>query len=265
MLKIKFIGAVAVATAIQCAQAITAAEIQKRIDDSIAASGGLLRIMPKGNVVRVVNAQKAVPPAFFGPLIKDVQKIGINIPFEVNDATALLGQDPMALANSSGLMPKTGAVIALVEVRNFPTLLIAPENAWAILNVWNLKADKPSKQLLETRVTKEFWRALAGGLGGLNSTMGPCVMRPVAKLKDLDRIQATRLGPEPTMKVIQSLATYGIDTIRELTYEDACQEGIAPQPTNDIQKAIWEKVHAIPDKPMKITFDPATQNGKVTK
>ena len=40
------------------------------------------------------------------------------------------------------------------------------------------------------------------------------------------------------------------------THKKACQEGWAPAPTNDVQKAIWEKVHAIPDKPMTIEFDP---------
>jgi len=27
-----------------------------------------------------------------------------------------------------------------------------------------------------------------------------------------------------------------------------------PAPTNDVQKAIWEKVHAIPDKPITIEY-----------
>ena len=40
------------------------------------------------------------------------------------------------------------------------------------------------------------------------------------------------------------------------TYRQACQEGWAPAPKNDEQKAIWNQVHAIPDKPIKIEFDP---------
>ena len=34
------------------------------------------------------------------------------------------------------------------------------------------------------------------------------------------------------------------------------EEGWSPSPTNDVQRAIWEKVHAIPDKPLTIEFDP---------
>jgi hypothetical protein len=40
------------------------------------------------------------------------------------------------------------------------------------------------------------------------------------------------------------------------TYLDACEEGWAPAPTNDVQKAIWDKVHAAPKNPMKIEFNP---------
>ena len=39
------------------------------------------------------------------------------------------------------------------------------------------------------------------------------------------------------------------------TYKKACQEGWVSAPTNDIQKAIWDKVHAAPKNPMKIEFD----------
>ena len=35
-------------------------------------------------------------------------------------------------------------------------------------------------------------------------------------------------------------------------YLVAVQEGWAPQPTNDVQKAIWDKVHALPTEPIKI-------------
>ena len=35
-------------------------------------------------------------------------------------------------------------------------------------------------------------------------------------------------------------------------YRKACEEGWAPAPTNDVQKAIWDKVHAMPTEPIKI-------------
>ncbi len=52
------------------------------------------------------------------------------------------------------------------------------------------------------------------------------------------------------------LATLGVKPAHERTYRQACKEGWAPPPTNDIQRAIWQKVHKIPDNPMTIEYDP---------
>ena len=43
---------------------------------------------------------------------------------------------------------------------------------------------------------------------------------------------------------------------RSVPYSRACREGWAPPPTNDVQRTIWKQVHAVPDKPIKIEFDP---------
>ena len=52
------------------------------------------------------------------------------------------------------------------------------------------------------------------------------------------------------------MRAYGVTPGNIETYETACCQGWAPTPTNDLQKAIWDKVHAIPATPMKIEFDP---------
>ena len=50
------------------------------------------------------------------------------------------------------------------------------------------------------------------------------------------------------------LSAAGVTPLKRTIYQRACQEGWAPAPTNDVQKAIWEKVHAIPDKPITIEY-----------
>ena len=45
---------------------------------------------------------------------------------------------------------------------------------------------------------------------------------------------------------------------KRAVYRKACMDGWAPAPTNEYQKAIWDQVHAIPTKPIKIEFDPKT-------
>lgn len=219
------------------------AEIEAKIAAEVAARGGVVTIAPTGNVVRIVNAQRSVPVEFFEPLINDVKKIGISVPIEVNDATKLNEMNPMTIASTSRSFPKTGAVIVFVESKNLPTLLVAPENAWSIINVRNLKVDNPPKKLLEERITKEFWRILAGTLGAMNTLIGNCVMKPVAGLTQLDAISANRLGAESVMKVICSLPAYGIQRYERMPYDEACELGVAPMPTNDIQRAIWAKTH----------------------
>ena len=52
------------------------------------------------------------------------------------------------------------------------------------------------------------------------------------------------------------LKALGITKKISATYLDACEQGWAPAPTNEYQKAIWDKVHAAPKNPMKIEFDP---------
>ena len=37
-----------------------------------------------------------------------------------------------------------------------------------------------------------------------------------------------------------------------VTYGRAVREGWAPAPTNEYQKAIWDKIHAMPTEPIKI-------------
>ena len=49
---------------------------------------------------------------------------------------------------------------------------------------------------------------------------------------------------------------FGVSKERRVPYRVACQQGWAPAPTNDYQKAVWEEVHAVPSDPMKIEFDP---------
>ena len=50
----------------------------------------------------------------------------------------------------------------------------------------------------------------------------------------------------------QAQATQGVTVRATTNYKTACREGWAPAPTNDVQKAIWDKVHAMPTEPIKI-------------
>ena len=58
------------------------------------------------------------------------------------------------------------------------------------------------------------------------------------------------------MRMEPYMAGFGVAPAKLVPYQIACREGWAPPPTNDVQKAVWEKVHSIPDKPLTIEYDP---------
>ena len=76
-------------------------------------------------------------------------------------------------------------------------------------------------------------------------------------MKDLDAIPLLQPGPEPNNKMIDEAHRRGVQSARFTTYRQACREGWAPAPTNDLQKAIWEEVKADkergPTNPITIT------------
>ena len=119
--------------------------------------------------------------------------------------------------------------------------------------------DSPDAAKLALRVRKEMWRGFGYALGAANSGYQPCVMRDVKSLADLDEKPIAILSPEPLMRIDPTLRQLGLAQLRHATYKRACEEGWAPAPTNDWQKAVWEKVKAeqseAPTKGIKIKYD----------
>jgi hypothetical protein len=148
---------------------------------------------------------------------------------------------------------KSGAVIVFVDDASSPmTILTAPEQGWASLNVAPLKSDSPDKERFHKRVCKETWRTLVYMLGGGNNQMPACVMKPCVDVKDIDALKMEQPSPDPFREMSLTAKKLGLAQARLTSYRKACQEGWAPAPANDIQKAIWEEVHAMPTAPIKI-------------
>ena len=49
---------------------------------------------------------------------------------------------------------------------------------------------------------------------------------------------------------------FGVKKEHRIPYRVAVQEGWAAQPTNEYQRAVWDEVRHIPEKPIRIEFDP---------
>lgn len=201
--------------------------------------GYIVANVQSNRVVAIVNAQG------------DVQKS------EIDDIALAIQQGLLFKCVVADRRPDNAGVVIEVRESNYPAaMLIAPENGYAMVNMTVLKQDAPSAPVLATRVRKEVWRTLIYLLGGGNDVQPMCLMKPIATVEELDALKSTCPCPMSFGSVIETAKRFGVEQERRVTYRRAVMEGWAPEPTNDVQKVIWEEIHAKPTNPMKITFDP---------
>ena len=206
-----------------------------------SSQGGIVQKPYKGKYVVIINNQSLINSKDFfseGNSIEDI----FNFPVRV------LGKNEK--------VADAGVIVQITESKAAPSLLIAPEANWASVNVTALATDKPSAEVLKSRVQKEIMRAYLYAAGVANSEVQPCLMRPIRRAKDLDKYSVMQPGPSAVAPVINTASQLGIFERTIMTYKEACEEGWAAAPTNEIQKAIWDQVRATPKNPMKIEFDP---------
>jgi len=147
-------------------------------------------------------------------------------------------------------------VIRIEELDREETILLAPENFWVSVNVKKLMKDSPPSVILVNRFEKEVRRAFAFVCGGTCGTETGGLCRMISKSSDLDAISGLDYSLDVEARIVNNMKESKVKPYRIAKYSEACQEGWAPPPTNEFQKAIWDKVHAVPASPMKIEFDP---------
>ena len=212
-------------------------------------TGGFLTVWPANHgTFTFVNAQNAVADDVIAkPInaIKDDFHIDIR---SVKGDFPEIRQIPARLAEMKSL-----GAIWIVNDPALPMMLAAAENGWGILNVAPFITDKPDAKKLDQRLLKMFNRTFATIHGATDSPMMPqCVMKPAHGLADIDALICRNFSPEAYSKVSSYLQKCGYLTSHSGTYYDACEEGWAPLPTNAVQKAIWDKVHAMPTAPIQL-------------
>lgn len=147
------------------------------------------------------------------------------------------------------------AVVFVVQSDDYPPMLVAPECKWALVNVSALNIDKPSRDILYSRLNKEIMRSVAYLCGGVNSTYKGSILS-CGNIKQLDSITSESLPPDVYSRMQEYLPNIEMSPAIVSTYLKACEEGWAPTPTNEYQKAIWEQVKADkergPTNPIKI-------------
>lgn len=142
------------------------------------------------------------------------------------------------------------AVIFIVENDTDPSLLIAPEDRWAKINIRKLGDTDTT-----SRTQKELLRAFIYLCGGITSQYQDQLCNYIGNPRQLDGISNPTLSLDLMMRINGYLPSIGVNPYVKATYLNACKEGWAPQPTNDVQKAIWDETHQLPTKPIKIEYD----------
>ena len=222
--------------------------------EKAAKIGGFLQRpdLLKGKVV-FVNSQTIVPEVEMVGVVAELSRAG-RAKIEIVKAEKITNSN--FESTLKGIKNASAGIFIVEQVDNSTTLLIAPESKWAMVNIGALNADKPAKSILAQRTQKEMVRAFLMLCGGYESTFNNSLMSNITSLKDIDKID----NYHPPMDIVgrsrKFLPKVGVDTRPMVTYAQAVKEGWAPAPTNDIQKAIWDKVRATPKNPIKITFDP---------
>lgn len=211
--------------------------------------GGYMVVWPKDHgTFFVVNAQSKVPESVFQVPV-NIFNGEFRFDFKLVSGTA---PDIRAVKSELAKLGAKGA-IWIVDDPELPLCLGACENGWGFVNVAELVLDNPSPEKLASRATKLFNRTFANIHGvGVSDRVPHCVMETAVGVEGLDRLVCSELSPEPFPKISAYMNKMGYKSGHRGTYYDGCEGGWAPLPTNDIQRAIWEKVHKLPTNPMKI-------------
>lgn len=210
-------------------------------------NGGNLKLpgSQKGRVV-YVNAQKKAPADWLKQNA-DVFATHTKIQIDVEE-----GEFSFPSPKIHGQ-----ASLYVIDDPAMPPLLAAPESRWAMVNVASLATGAGEKpQFFAARVQKELTRGFCLLAGTQTSNYPNSLLGCVTKPADLDLFEDCRLPVDILGRFAPYLEGYGVKPYILSTYRKACQEGWAPAPTNDVQQAIWDKVHQTPTEPMKIEFDP---------
>ena len=148
------------------------------------------------------------------------------------------------------------ATVFIVDDEKLPMSLVACEAKWAMVNVNSLKTDKPVFH--EARVKKMIIRVFSTLCGAACSQYPHSYTSSATKAEDVDTFATTEFVVDVAAKIPRYIEAFGVRQGLYYPYSRACKEGWAPAPTNDLQKATWNRVHELPTNPIKIEFDPKT-------
>lgn len=204
-------------------------------------TGGMIVLPGKGEIC-IVNAQSRVTEDLIRAKAALVQE-ATHIPVIVSNGAFSFE------AASTVTMP----TVYVVDEVKYPLSLTALEANWGVANVANLSDDQALKELLRV-----VW--IICGATTPRSAGNP--LGTIKAVNDLDQLSVDMPEMEELINVMAHIQSLGFYSEKKITYKKACRLGVAPAPTNEVQRAIFEAVKAElsaePTNPMRIEFDPKT-------
>lgn len=141
--------------------------------------------------------------------------------------------------------------VFLVDNPDLPPTLSAYEERWGLVNVSAIAMSTPDAKFLGRNVEALALRVFADLAGGADSQF-PSNIMSITDIPGLDNIEGVFIPVDTLNKLQNHLPRLGVTPTYVVNYITAVKAGWAPAPTNEYQKAIWDKIHAMPTAPIKI-------------
>lgn len=164
-------------------------------------------------------------------------------------------RESVSIADAYAAVQESGGAIAIIFVKSdsLPIFLMNADSRWGIINVANFD------DAFDARLAKMTARAIPDVSGVGKQLFSTSNFKPIVTVEDIDSLTVEDISRVVAMGVQEHLARLGVKPYKLNTYKKACEDGWAPQPTNEYQQAIWDKVHAMPTEPLKIAPETTKQ------
>ena len=207
---------------------------QRIIPDSVLKkTGGIVERKGVGKVV-IVNCQERIAESLIKERTDRLARL-MKCTFEVRKGAWDISTPNAADANLA---------IYIVDDPKLPMSLVAAESGWGVINANGLETGE--------RFSRQLTRVFALTAGAMCSMNIHSPMQPVFKVEDLDKLLSDNIMRDMIDAIRHNMKARGITQNTVSSYLRACEQGWAPAPTNEFQKAVWDKVHALPTEPIKI-------------
>ena len=222
---------------------------QQNIDRMLKASGGL--ITKPGTMTGSVSVLDCQDIASHDAIKKQADALAKLM--RVNIIVSKKKVDVFYLDSFKCPTESQATVFVISNTNCHKRIVYYPDENICLVNVAMLTdGNKITKKQLNARAEKEVARALCFACGAGSSKHALSLMGAKKSIDDIDRMIDARYPMDVLGRMRIYLNSLGVTPEIKVPYIRACREGWAPQPTNEYQKAVWDKIHAMPTAPIKI-------------